>query len=356
VSGVLLTRHFRRQTLAVCAMTLAVLVAVSLLLFLAEALGEVADGRLLASTLFESLLLRLPEAVLLAAPLALVVGTLMAFGDLAQTHEFEIARTSGAGAGMLLRAAFGLALLWALALALLAGWVAPWGQQRQAALAERMTDDLLLAGIRPGQFQTLAGGRITVYAGAIAPEAGRLDKVFVQFRNGDELETVAARNGRLVADEASGQRFLVLEHGEHLGHRDDADGLPLRRIAFAANRIELPLAASVSPAPDRTHLTLPKLAAEGTAAGFSELVDRLTPALICLVMAGFALPATLSSARGRRFGVVLAAVAAYLVYSNAATLIAAGPDPGAVLVRLAALHGAMALIAGIVAWRWWRRW
>jgi len=43
-------------------MTLAVLVAVSLLLFLAEALGEVADGRLLASTLFESLLLRLPSA------------------------------------------------------------------------------------------------------------------------------------------------------------------------------------------------------------------------------------------------------------------------------------------------------
>lgn len=352
----LLIRHFLHQALAICTMTLVILVAVSLLLFLAEALGEIADGRLLASTLLQTLLLRVPEAVLLAAPLALVVGMLMAFGELAQAREFEIARISGARAGRIARMAFGLALTWALALVVLSGWVAPWSQQRQAVLAERMTDDLLLAGIRPGQFETLAGGRVTVYAAGVVPEASRLDAVFVQFRNGDELETIAASSGRLIADGETGRRYLVLEDGEHLGLRDDADGLPMRRIAFASNRIELPLAGAADDSAGPEQATLSMLVGQREPMMRVELMDRLTPALICLVMAAFALPATLSSARGRRFGVVLMAVAAYLVYSNAATLIAARPDPALVVAGLAGLHGGMALLAGGVVWRWWRRW
>lgn len=352
-----LAGYIRRQALGVCAMALAVLMAISLALFLAEMLGDLADGELLVSTLLELLLLRLPEALLLTAPLALVVGLLMSLGELAQGEEFSVMRAAGLAPSRVLRVVLALALFWAGGLLLVSGWVAPWAERQSARIAERMADDLLLASIRPGQFQSLGGGKLTVYVRAADAEAGRLDGLFVHFINGDQVEVIAAASGRLLQHPESGARVLSLRDGVHIGHAMRAGGLPLRRIAFQRNDIQLPLAGGESPDDPSRRRFLPALLADPSAAAGLELQRRLMPSIICAVLALFVLPITLSGARGQRFGTVVFAVVIYLVYSNAANLVLLRAVPGSGgWPGTWPLHALALLLAMIPAASWWRRW
>lgn len=352
-----LAGYIRREALGVCLMTLAVLMAISLALFLAEMLGDLADGELLLSTLAELLLLRLPEALLLTAPLALVVGLLMSLGELAQGEEFSVMRSAGLAPARLFRVVLVLATMWAAGLLLVSGWVAPWAEQRSARIAERMADDLLLASIRPGQFQTLGGGRLTVYVRAADLEVGRLEGIFVHFTNDDQVEVIAAESGQLLQRPETGERVLSLSDGVHLGHGMDSGGLPMRRIAFERNDIQLPLAGHEFQEDPSRWQFLPALLADSSSAAGLELQRRLMPPIICAVLALFVLPITLSGARGRRFGTVLAAVAVYLVYSNIANLVLVRADPGSgAWPGIWPLHAAALLLAIVPLASWWRRW
>src|SRR6056297_3582694 len=272
-----LAGYIRREALGVCLMTLAVLMAISLALFLAEMLGDLADGELLLSTLAELLLLRLPEALLLTAPLALVVGLLMSLGELAQGEEFSVMRSAGLAPARLFRVVLVLATMWAAGLLLVSGWVAPWAEQRSARIAERMADDLLLASIRPGQFQTLGGGKLTVYVRDADPEAGRLVGVFVHFFNEGRIEVIAAESGRLFQRPDTGERMLSLRDGVHLGHVSGSGGLPMRRIAFQRNDIQLPIAGGASPENPSRQRFLPALLSDSSAGAGLELQRRLMP-------------------------------------------------------------------------------
>jgi len=352
-----LSGYIRREALGVCLMTLSVLMAISLVLFLAEMLGDLAEGKLLLSTLAELLLLRLPEALLLTAPLALVVGLLMSLGELAQGEEFSVMRSAGLAPAKLFRAVLALALMWAAGLVLVSGWVAPWAEQRSTRIAERMADDLLLASIRPGQFQTLGGGKLTVYVRAADLETGRLEGLFVHFANGDQVEVIAAESGRLFQRPESGERVLSLRDGVHLGHAVDSGGLPMRRIAFQRNDIQLPLAGEASAENPSRRRFLPGLLADSSSAAGMELQRRLMPPIICIVLALFVLPITLSGARGTRLGTVLVAVAVYLIYSNTANLMLARAAPGSgVWPGIWPVHAVVLLLAIVPVASWWRRW
>ena len=352
-----LAGYVHRQALAVCLMTLAVLMAISLVLFLAEMLSDLADGELLLSTLVELLLLRLPEALLLTAPLALVVGLLMSLGELAQGEEFSVMRSAGLAPARLFRVVFALALMWAAGLLLVGGWVAPWAEQRSSRIAERMADDLLFASIRPGQFQTLGGGSLTVYVRDADLETGRLQGLFVHFTNDDQVEVIAAESGRLFQRPESGDRVLSLRDGVHLGHAVQAGGLPMRRIAFQRNDIQLPLAVNESSADAYRSRFLPALLSDSSSSSRLELQRRLMPSIICAVLALFVLPITLSGARGTRFGTVLVAVVVYLVYSNTANLILVRAVPGeGAWPGIWPLHALVLLLAMVPVASWWRRW
>lgn len=352
-----LAGYIRRESLGVCLMALAVLMAISLALFLAEMLGDLADGELLLSTLVELLLLRLPEALLLTAPLALVVGLLMSLGELAQGEEFSVMRSAGLAPARLLRVVLALAVIWAVGLLLVSGWVAPWAEQRSARIAERMADDLLLASIRPGQFQTLAGGKLTVYVRAADLEAGRLEGLFVHFTNGEQVEVIAAESGRLFQRPGTGERVLSLRDGVHLGHALAAGGLPMRRIAFQRNDIQLPLAVDESPDDASRRRSLPALLGDSSSAAGLELQRRLMPSITCAILALFVLPITLSGSRGSRFGTVLVAVVVYLVYSNTANLMLVRASPGSgAWPGIWPLHVAALLLATVPVVSWWRRW
>lgn len=350
-----LDAYIRRHALGVSMMTLAVLMAISLALFFAELLGDLADGKVLVSTLIELLLLRLPEAIVLVAPLALVVGLLMGLGEMAQAEEFSVMRSAGLAPGRLVRVLIGVALAWAVGLLVVGGWIAPWAERQSAAIAERMADDLLVASVQPGQFQTLAGGRLTVYMREADLTTGRLSGVFVHFEHQGEIEVVAAESGRLHRRGATGERVLSLYDGVHIGHVGGGSGLPMRRIEFERNDILLPLGDRREIDDPERRRYLPALMLDSDTPARMELQRRLVPPIASLVLALLALPITLSGVRAKRFGVVLVAVVIYLVYTNIANLLLLRSDPGH-WPGIWSLHVMVLALALAAATAWWRRW
>jgi len=355
-----LFRYLLRQTLGTALMALVVLVAITLALFMAELLGDVADGELFGGALPWLLLLRVPEAVLLTAPLALLIGLLMSLGELAVGEEFSVIRTAGAAPRILAGVLLVLGLLWSAALVGVAGWTQPWAARETSDIARRMAEDWLLAAVLPGRFTDLGVRGLTLYVGDVDREQARLSEVFIHHRGEQRNEVITAREGWLERDPVSGAGVLTLIDGMHVGHANDVSGFPLRRVVFERNRIELPAQANAPPASETRAMKLPALLGGDGIPEKLELMRRLQPALACLIMVWFVLPSSLGNSRDRRGLPVLLTLAAYLIYSNLNGLLLGRvreTGAGAWTESLLWLpHGLMAGAALFLIVRWWRKW
>ena len=354
-----LGRYLAVQALAASLMTLAVLLAITLALFLAEMLGDLGETWLPGSGLLQVLMLRVPEALLLTAPLALLVGVMMTLGDLAGGEELAVMRASGARPALLVRVLVVLAAGWMVGLTLVAGWVQPWAAERSARLAETMAEDWLLRSIRPGRFSDLGVDGLTLYVAEVDPQQRRFYGVFLHHSGDGRVETVSAREGRIL-QRPDGGRMLELRDGVHVGHAESPSGLPLRRVAFGRNTIDLPALGAADDGSTVERQTLPALLRSAEPDARAEWMRRLSAPVLCAAMIGFVFPVALGSGRGRRMGPVLVAIAVYLAYSNLVqVLIGRVPlteRPGIALLAVVLVHAAV-LAAGIVqAARWWRRW
>jgi lipopolysaccharide export system permease protein len=59
----------------------------------------------------------------------------------------------------------GLAVAWAGGLLLVAGWLAPMALERTGGLMADAARHALVAGLQPGQFESMDQGRLTIYVG-----------------------------------------------------------------------------------------------------------------------------------------------------------------------------------------------
>jgi LPS export ABC transporter permease LptF len=354
-----LTRYVFRQGLAASLMTLAVLVAITLALFLAEMLGDLGQAWLPGSGLFQVLLLRLPEAVVLTAPLALLIGTMMSLGELAVSEEVSVMRAAGVQPGLLGRVLGGLAAIWMIGLAMLVGWAQPWADERSARLADTMAEDWLIRSIQPGRFASLGIDGLTLYVRDVDAGQRSFSGVFLHHSGDGRVELIVAREGRIVPS-GEGGRMLELLDGVHIGHAADVPGLPLRRVAFERNSIDLPASTAASEGASMASMSAVELFGAAGAGVQLEWARRLSVPLMCAAMIGFVFPVALSSGRARRMAPVLVAIGAYLAYSNLVQLLlgraALAERPVDALAAVAGLHALVLSIGLLLFLRWWRRW
>jgi len=357
-SPVILQRYILREVIQASLMSLAVFVGVILALFLAELLGDAAQGQLPTGSVFWLLLLRLPEALLIVGPLALMVGVLMGLGRLGETSEMAVQRASGLPFAKVLTPIALWALLWSMALLAVSGWAGPAAFERSSVLMSELARTALVAGIRPGQFDRLDSGRITLYVGAIDRDSGDLAEVFVFFDDGDDYEVLSAPRGRVWIDEADQRPYLTLHDGRQLRHASRLTTAKRRQIEFQRNDLRLPAPELSGGESEEMRLRLPELLPLNSAARFQEWHWRWAPPVAALLLALLAVPLAQSDPRRGRFGAVVLALVLYLVYTNVlyATLVWLERQGVAAGLGLWPLH---ALVAGgllLLLLRQWRRW
>jgi lipopolysaccharide export system permease protein len=354
MSRSVITRYLVRQVAGAALATLLVLLGVTLALFLAELLGEVADGRAASRSVFLLLALRIPEAVHLVAPLALMLGVLMTLGQLAAGGEISVLRAAGLAPSRVIAPLLLVAAVWSAGVLAVSGWAAPWAARESAALDARLAEDLLLSGLRPGQFQSLGDGALNVFVGAADGETAELRDVFIQRSEGGRSEILRAPRGELVVDLDNGLRLLTLFDGVHISHSDEGPGLPLRVVRFARNEFDVPIRVR-SQAMDsvRSTPTL-QLLQSPSAEQQRELHWRAAPVLAGALLVLLVLPTAVGSPRSGRFGIIVPALVGYLVYTNAVQLVLGRDDldPAGVWI-VHALIASVAL-AALVTFR--RRW
>ncbi|MFU8832656.1 MAG: LPS export ABC transporter permease LptF [Wenzhouxiangella sp.] len=354
----ILQRYLLREGLVASVLSLLVFLGVILALFLAELLGDAAQGRLPAASILALLALRIPEAVLLIGPLALMIGLLLSFGRLAEQSEVVVMRAGGASFARCLAPVLLLASLWSAALFGVAGWLAPTAIDRTAGLLADAARFALVAGLQPGQFENLDHGRLTIYIGSVDRADGGLTDVFVRHSDPEFPEILTAARGRLWADPLDDSRYLSLHDGHQVRHPAKLGAGSLRDMHFARNDIRLPMPTMSSGVDGELVQTLPQLWPPQSPAAHREWHWRLAAPAAALVLGLLAIPLAHRLPRQGRWGSLVLALAIYLFYSNAihAGLIVMEQRGTASGPGLWPLHGAIGLLGVVLMVRQWRRW
>lgn len=294
--------------------TLIVLLTVSLGGVLVDVLGEIADGGLPARLLLSQLGLQLLVYLPLVMPLALMLGLMLSVVRLYRDSEMAVINAVGVGPRRLLRPLLMTALPVVLAVALCSLWLGPWAQRAAAKMVEEANRSLIVAGLEPGRFTSLPGGRGIVYIDGMSEDSRTLQGVFLHREREGRVDVLTAREGALQF-EGERERYLQLREGHRVeGPLEGA--LDFRLMRYVSNELALPDRAETREHDDPALLPTRALFGDPRPQAAAELHRRLAPPLLALAFALLTLPLARSSPRQQRYGRLMLGFLAYLVSLN----------------------------------------
>jgi len=292
-----------------------VLVVVLIGAYLSDLLKDIAGGRIPAGLLGVQVALHLPETMNNILPLAGFVAIMWGLGRLYRDQEMAVMRSSGFNWRNLLKPLLSLLAPLAVALLLLGMVVAPSSSRLAEEKLEEAFRSAAIWGLQAGKFHVLKQGDLVLYAEAIDEDGSTLKNIFIKQRHNGREQVWVAHKGRYWMDEATGDRYLVLEEGKVT---DVAPGkLDVRVLSFARNDLRLPepefrkrKGAKID------SVASAELLATGDNESIAELQWRLSPAITLVVLGLLAIPLAHSEPReGRGFRVVLG-ILVYILYGN----------------------------------------
>ncbi|MFN3843512.1 LPS export ABC transporter permease LptF [Rehaibacterium terrae] len=309
----LIERYLVRDFIATFAASLLVLAMVSLGGIVTALLSEIARGKLPASLLLSQLGLRSVGYFSLMLPLALFLGLLLAIGRLYRDSEMAVLASVGLGPRQLLRPVAMLTVPVALLVGLCSLWAAPKALDHSQRMIDQANRSLLVAGLEPGRFIELPGGGGVLYVGEMSDDGTRFGRLFLQSEKDGRVDVTTARAGELFLDGGE-ERYLQLYDGfraeGELGARE------YRLMRFARNEIRLPDRAGDVVRDEVRIRSLRSLLPDAAPEARAELHWRLGAPLATLALGLLALPLARSEPRQPRYGRVLFALLAYLLYTN----------------------------------------
>lgn len=166
-----------------------------------------------------------PHFLVVAAPLAFMLGVQLGLGRLAFDQELLALGAAGTHPLRLYRVPVAIGLAMAVAVAALARWAEPWGLRQLNAVLNGVIKRNLQTGLTPGVFNDSLP-RFTVYVGS--DEGGLWKGVLIEDEVGDGAPLLAlAESGRI--EDAGGEALaLRLYRGEL--HRSEAKGETVARF------------------------------------------------------------------------------------------------------------------------------
>ncbi|MDA3914826.1 LPS export ABC transporter permease LptF [Oleiagrimonas sp.] len=349
----ILDRYFLRQLIQSAAATTTVLLVIFTGGTFARVLQQVANGSFPASVMFQVLGLRIVEALPGLLPMALFLGVLVALGKLWRESEMHVLAAAGMGPAGLLRPVFLLGVPSVLLIALISLWLGPLSNRTANQLVAEANRSVIAAGLEAGRFTQLPGSGGVIFVAGMNHQGTRLDQVFLSSNKpGDAthpagIKLITARRGALYSGSDGHGRYLSLSDGWQyqipLGHPN------WRRMRYQRNDVAL---SAVQPHDETTSNPLNRastleLMGSKDAGARAELAWRLAVPITALVLLVLAVPLARQSPREPRYGRLLIAVLAYLLYFLLLSLARALIERGSVSngAPMWALHLIVTLLA-----------
>ncbi|MGH8529544.1 MAG: LPS export ABC transporter permease LptF [Nevskiales bacterium] len=281
----------------------------------ARFLGVAAAGKLPPDMVLRLVGLSSIEYAVIIIPFSLLIAITLALGRLYRDNEMTAMGTGGMGLKRIYRPFFLLALVAAGLTAWLSLELSPWASGRVNRIRSvGRAEAVDLRVLEPGQFRSILSGRGVFYTQDYAPEDGSFRQVFVRAEDGEgNTVVIVADRGVQQVDEQTRERLLVLQEGYR--YEGEAGRADYRITAFREHgvRINPP---DVSVRQRSSAKTLDELIKSAERTDAVELHWRLSAPVTVLMLALMAVPLAHARPREGRYGRLVLAMVAYLVYSN----------------------------------------
>lgn len=320
-----LFRQFTTRFLAVAA----VLFLITLGALFTDLIREIALGKMPVGLLVSQLLLRSTRFFPMVLPLALFIGLILAISRLYAENEMAVMASAGVSPRGLLAPMAALALPVVVLIGLFSLWWGPAAERVAQSAVAAANRSFLLAGLEPGRFVELPGGRGVLYVGEMSSDGKLLGDLFLYNDREGRVDVVTARSGQLSVKEEDSRKLRLNEGFRVEGEPGRKD---FRMLRFARNYIEVPEPERKVPKNLLAAAPLTALIGNRERTAVGELHWRLGPPLLALALAMWALPLSRSPPRQQRYGRMLLALLLYVLGMNLLTIasswLADGSLPG----------------------------
>lgn len=279
-------------------------------------LADAADGSIPGQLVLQMVMLKLPQLASLILPLSIFLGIILAYSRIYADSEMAVLKACGVSEWYIVR----LTLTSSCVLAILAGFLtlklAPWANEQEYQLKEKIEADSGLAALRSGRFQQTGNEKAVVFIHDIKEGGTDLDRVFyAQIKNDDikqNLEVIYAQKGSVFEDSDTGEQKLVLSNGKR--YENQAGSKQLLLTEFVGYEVQIQ--EQVTEQKRRKLEALPslKLLELGTTDAISQFQWRLAIPLSIPLLTLIAVPLSVVNPRQGKFAKLVPAILLYLGY------------------------------------------
>lgn len=279
-----------------------------------DVLRDMAIGRIPVGMLLPQLGLVMLNWLPLILPLALMLGLMLGAGRLYRDSEMPVIAAVGVGPARILKPLLMLVLPMVAVVAACSLWLGPWAERVSRQMVSEANRNLIVAGLEPGAFTEMPGGKGVIFVGQMSPDGSRFSRIFVYRQKGDRLDVTTSNDGEVSVDE-QGERYLTLNNGFEVEGPREA-GLDYRLLRYKRNEVAMPAGEQKFDANNPEYLPTSRLIGDRRKEANAQLHSRLAPPLLTLAFALMAIPLARSMPRQARYGRVMSGFLAYMIGMN----------------------------------------
>ena len=311
----ILNRYLIKEILQAFIATLLILLLIIVGNTIARLLGDVSSGQLPSDALAILVFIGSIKGAIQLAPIALLIGMMLAFGRMYRDNEVSALHASGVGPGQFFKAIFLLLLPLTVLLSVLVLYTLPLLESSRQNITNEIKQRPEASGIPVGEFMhSRSGGRsFTIFVETLDEKNVVMKKFFMQTESDNETQVMMAEQALLFIDKGNGERVLQINNGSRYDQKKSDQSYTV--FTFAEHGIRVP---------SLTTNTSQKLSAEPTLSLFkstdieeqAELHWRFGIILSAPIMALLAFPLSYTTPRQGRFGKLALGILLYAIYAN----------------------------------------
>lgn len=275
--------------------------------------AEVTAGNLSVNTVMIVLGLKTLKMLLVIFPLSLYLSVLMSLSQLYKNNEMAAISSCGISQMYILRAVTSIALLFAIIVGTLSLQIVPWANLLQQQIVAKVKSSSGLEGMTAGRFREMSSGVGVMYIENINEERTQLQNVFIQRKIKNKEAVIRAKSGYQKIDEATGDRFMILEKGVRF---EGTGSKGYTVIDFEKHGVRISEKSDVKIQKKYKAMTTLELLKGQSNSHKGELHARLAPIFLCLLLAALAVPLSKTSPRQGRYARLGLGLLIYIVFSN----------------------------------------
>ncbi len=310
----ILHRYATREYLKACTAILAALAIIYFSTRFASYLADAAEGKVAADHIARMLTIKMLVSLKDLVPLSLYLGVFATGVRMQRDAEITAMSAAGAGPLVLLHSALAVSLVGAAGVAAITLYAEPRAEETLQQIKDQTENEATIAGVKAGRFKELSSGKRVFYAERVSADERRLERAFVQSRDGSELGILRSDDAFVETETKSNDRFAVFLDGTSYAGEPGSLDYVVTRFAKYALRIESRAPTDVS---NQVNYMLTSDLVKYDAPGFhAELQWRIAAPIATVLLPLLGLLIGISSRQGNWHLGLLSAISLYFIYNN----------------------------------------